>query len=268
MKFPKYLTKAYFQKTYGSIGIGDFTVKVTNYSQTATTLKATVLIDSSFGDSKTDILMKVGKTTTSLSLTIQGETQGQVYKSKLAYSTEQTKKGVDIKASYSDSFGTKLNYSLNVEKDGDFGKFKLVFTSGAEKITVTSTKISGDVVAFKAVDGDGDVLGTAKINLKAFGDYYGKTDKYLFDSSKATELFNAIQLKFTSGKKAGLLDDDSFQFKKAAGLVIDHDDAGLAARPLAIEHAPHASGSDGFDFLAAQDFGQPVDAVKHAPDLF
>ena len=41
MKFPKYLTKAYFQKTYGSLGgVGDFTVKLTKYSQTSTTLKS------------------------------------------------------------------------------------------------------------------------------------------------------------------------------------------------------------------------------------
>ena len=99
--------------------------------------------------------MKVGKTTTSLTLKIEAEG----YSSKLAYSTAQTKASLTIKGTYSDSFNTKMNYSLNLEKDGDFSKFKLVYALGTEKMTITSTKISGDVVTFKAVDGDGDVIG-------------------------------------------------------------------------------------------------------------
>ncbi|GLR49445.1 hypothetical protein KYK30_03290 [Shinella yambaruensis] len=267
MKFPKYLTKAYLQKTYGSLsGVGDFTVTLTKFSKTATTLKATVEVDSSFGDSKTDILMKVGKTTTSLSLKIEAEG----YSSKLAYSTAQTKAGLTIKATYTDSFNTKMNYSLNLEKDGDFSKFKLVYALGTEKMTITSTKISGDVVTFKAVDGDGDVIGTAKINLKAFGSYYDKSDKYLFDSSKTAELFSKIQLKFTSVKKAGEPADDdhsgadAFVFKKMAAPDGDHDTAAFAARPFAIEDASDAAGADAFHFAAAHDLGQPV----HASDLF
>ncbi|ANH03944.1 hypothetical protein [Shinella sp. HZN7] len=272
MKFPKYLTKAYLQKTYGSLnGVGDFTVKLTKYSQTSTTLKATVEIDSSFGDSTTDILMKVGKTTTSLSLKIKGEG----YSSTLAYSTAQTKAGITIKATYTDSFKTKMNYSLNLEKDGDFSKFKLVYALGTEKMTITSTKIAGDVVTFKAVDGDGDVIGTAKLNLKAFGDYYDKSDKYLFESAKTAELFSKLQLKFTSvKKKAGEPADDdhggadAFVFKKVAAAGSDHGDAAFAARPFAIDDASGATGSDAFDFLASQDHGQPVHVAKHVPDLF
>ncbi|MGJ7038075.1 hypothetical protein J2Y63_001311 [Shinella sp. BE166] len=265
MKFPKYLTKAYFQKTYGSIGVGDFTVKVTKYSQTSTTLKATVEVDSSFGDSTTDILMKVGKTTTSLTLKIKAEG----YNSTLAYSTAQTKNGIAINATYTDSFKTKFNYSLNLEKDGDFSKFKMVYALGTEKMTITSTKIAGDVVTFKAVDGSGDVIGTAKFNLKAFGDYYGKSDKYFFESGKTAELFNKLQLKFTSLNKAGEpADGDSFVFKKLAAPDASHDDAGLAARAAAFDDASNATHSDSFDFLATQDFVQPVHAIKHVPDLF
>lgn len=270
MKFPKYLTKAYLQKTYGSLnGIGDFTVKLTKYSLTSTTLKATVEIDSSFGDSTTDILMKIGKTTTSLSVKVQGEG----YSSTLAYSTAQTKAGFTIKGTYADSFNTKMNYSLNLEKDGDFSKFKLVYSLGTEKMTITSTKISGEVVTFKAVDGDGDVIGTAKLNLKSYGDYYDKSDKYFFESAKTAELFAKLQLKFTGVKKAGEPADedhgggDAFVFKKAAAAGNDHADAGFATRPFAIDDASATSGSDDFDFTAP-DFGQPVHALKHAPDLF
>lgn len=271
MKFPKYLTKSYFQKTYGSLGgVGDFTVKLTKYSQTSTTLKATVEVDSSFGDSTTDILMKVGKTTTSLTLKIKAEG----YSSTLAYSTAETKVGVSIKATYTDSFKTKFNYSLNLEKDGDFSKFKMVYALGTEKMTITSTKIAGDVVTFKAVDGDGDVIGTAKFNLKAFGDYYDKSDKYLFESSKTAELFTKLQTKFTSlNKKAAEPSDsdhagaDAFVFKKMA-VAADHSDAGFAARPFAIDDTSGPSSSDGVDFLAAHDYGQPAYAAKHLPDLF
>ena len=269
MKFPSYLTKAYFQKTYGSISGTDFTVKLTKYSKTATTLKATVEVDSSFGDSTTDILMKVGKTTTSLTLKIHTDN----YNSTLAYSTAQTKAGITIKAAYTDSFKTKMNYSLSLEKDGDFSKFKMVYAQGTEKITITSPKISGDVVTFKAVDGDGDVIGTAKLNLKAFGDYYDKSDKYLFESSKTADLFTKLQLKFTGAKKAGEPADDdhggadAFVFKKMAAAGSDHGDAAFAARPLAIDDASGAAGSDHFDFTAGFDFGHPVHAAKHAFDL-
>lgn len=270
MKFPKYLTKAYLQKTYGSLnGVGDFTVKLTKYSQTSTTLKATVEIDSSFGDSTTDILMKIGKTTTSVSVKMQAEG----YSSTLAYSTAQTKAGITIKASYTDSFKTKMNYSLNLEKDGDFSKFKLVYALGTEKMTITSTKISGDMVTFKAVDGDGDVIGTAKLNLKSYGDYYDKSDKYFFESAKTAELFAKLQLKFTGVKKAGEPADDdhggadAFVFKKMAAAGNDHGDAAFAARPFAIDDASDTPGPDDFNF-AVSDFGQAAHALKHAADLF
>lgn len=238
MKFPTYLTKKYIAKTYGIDG------KITTFSKTATTLKATIEFNSGVD---IDLLMKIGKTTTSLAVT----TDYGPFSAKFNYSTSQTKNGVVIKASYSGIGDDKLVYRLDLEKDGDFSKFRLEFGAGDNRVIVTSTKISGDVVTFKAVEADGDVIGTAKINLKAFGDYYAK-DGYLFDFGKTSELFTKIQLKFSgatvkAAEPEAFDSADLFIFEKSAVIDGDHDGAPLApVGHAAIDAAPAA---DAFDFL-------------------
>lgn len=247
MKFPSYLTKKYIEKTYGSFGgVSDLGAKLTAFSKTATTLKATIEFNNGM---EVAVVMKTGTTKTSITVT----TESSFYKVKFNYSTEQTKNGIVIKANYTGLGADKLTYRLDLEKDGDFSKFRLQYGAGDERVTVTSTKIAGNVVTFKAVDADGDVIGTAKINLKTFADYYDK-DTYLFDSGKTSELFGKLQLKFTelvAGKAAEpdlLHDTDLFIFEKSALLDDDHDGASLP-RPAhaAIDAAPAA---DDFDFLA------------------
>ena len=218
MKLPGYLTQTYILKTYGFLGGTGIKATVTSFSKNATTLKAEV--DFSNG-MEVDILIKsIAKMTR-----ISAEIEYNGYDATFNYLTKEIKTGYMIQSSVTSTGGAKTSFQLKLEKDGDFDSFKLLYGYGTETVTVTSTKVNDNVVTFKAVS-DGQVIDTVTFNLKAYDAYFAKKS-FVFDPSKASELFTKLQLEFQKGAPAApdSHNSDLFVFNKLMGVEAEAEGA-------------------------------------------
>lgn len=238
MKLPNYLTKTYVQKTYGFLGGTGVKATVTSFSKNATTLKAE--IDFSNGYDVDIFIKSVAKATR-----ISADIEYNGYDVKFNYLTKEIKTGFMIQSSVTSIGGAKASFQLKLEKDGDFDSFRLFYGYGTETVTVTSSKVNGNLVTFRAVS-DGQVIDTATFNLKAYGAYFSK-NKFFFDPSKTNALFTMLQLEFQKGAATGAdrHDGDLFVFNEPGEIDFEPEGpASFGGSPVVSHFAPERAGSD------------------------